>query len=128
MRSLMVVTLLFTICLAGCKSDKTQSDKEVGTHHNGLWLLNKASRNGVETNTLEGLFYRFDQSEVISNISGDTITSTYVLKEGKIYHMMTDTLIYDVMVSNDSLLEFSSNIQGMPFNFEFVKQLDTLQW
>lgn len=115
------------ISLFACKSDSstvtTGSKKDLA----GMWILESASRNGLETNTLQGLFYKISDSLIISNITGDTLTASYVINEGKIIHMMQDTILYDIINVNDSVLEINSVIRSMPFQFKFKKQKDTIQ-
>ena len=127
MKRIHSLCFLIFIMLFACKSDPasvtTGSKKDLA----GMWLLEEASRNGLETNTLQGLFYNFSDTSIISNITGDTLTASYVIKEGKIIHMMQDTILYDIMNVNDTVLEINSVIRSMPFQFKFKKQKDTIQ-
>lgn len=127
MKYISLFSILFFFLLWSCKKNE-QSNLHVKMDSiNGLWLLQAASRNGLETNTLQGLFYDINDSSIISNITGDTLTASYVLKEGNIVHMMRDTIMYDIISLNDTTLEITSVIRDMPFQFKFKKQTDSIQ-
>jgi hypothetical protein len=127
MKNISAFFILFIILFWSCKKNE-QSNLVVKMESiNGLWVLEAASRNGLETNTLQGLFYDINDSSIISNITGDTLTASYVLKEGSILHMMRDTIMYDIISLDDSTLEINSVIRDMPFQFKFKRQTDTIQ-
>lgn len=127
MKKIHGIYFLVFIALFGCKSDSAPVTTGSKDDLAGMWILETASRNGLETNTLQGLFYNISDTSIISNITGDTLTASYVINEGKIIHMMQDTIQYDIMNVNDSVLEINSVIRSMPFQFKFKKQKDTIR-
>lgn len=120
--------MLFTIILFffSCKKMEENKNGVQMESLKGLWMLESASRNGLETNTLQGLFYEINDSTIISNITGDTSTAEYVIEEGKMMHMIEDTLQYDISMLNDSFLEINSEIRSMPFQFRFKRVFESL--
>jgi len=123
---LVIVLSVLIVTMISCKKMEQDSGELKIEKLKGLWVIKTASRNGLETNTLQGLFYKFDDSLIISNITGDTSSAPYVIKDNIIVHMIEDTINYDIAMVNDSFLEISSVIRSMPFQFSFQRQTDTI--
>jgi len=116
--------LVFILALIACKKYEPGNPDFDADKIDGTWVLETASRNGLETKTLYGLFYKFEDSTIISNITGDTSEASFVMKEGKIVHLVEDTIYYDVALLNDSFLQLNSVIRSMPFEFKFRKYIE----
>ena len=121
MKESLILLSCCALLFISCKKTDQESGEINEDRLNGLWTLESASRNGLETNTLQGLFYNFTDSTIISNITGDTSTAGFVMKEGRILHLIEDTIYYDIALLNDTFLEINSEIRSMPFQFKFKR-------
>ncbi|MFZ2894535.1 MAG: hypothetical protein WA008_01275 [Saprospiraceae bacterium] len=87
----------------------------------GTWILDSALRDGTPTESLDGLFYTFEQKKVVSNITGDTNETMFEIQGSKIVHLNDDSMVYQIQTLNDSILKVSSNIHNIPFELKFRK-------
>lgn len=111
--------LLLAWILVSCNAGKTAKMKEI---LKGDWSLEAATRNGVETGTLDNLFLEFDNEggKVRTNLSGSTEDYTYVL-EDNVLNLGEGKLLLEVESADDSLLVVQLNIENTPFKLWFTR-------
>lgn len=112
---------LFFICflLNACNEDnETISDNELL----GNWELDKATRDGMETETLSGLFLYFNENSVKTNLSGvDTADLPYAINGSKVILNQSEDMQLDVVsVDKDSLI-IQLDIKEIDFRLWFHK-------
>jgi hypothetical protein len=88
----------------------------------GDWSLEAATRNGVETGTLDNLFLEFDNEggKVRTNLSGSTEDYSFVL-EDNVLNLGEGKLLLEVESADDSLLVVQFNIENTPFKLWFTR-------
>ncbi len=117
---------LATFSALFCACVQPNSDIEVTPQMiSGTWILDSASRDGAPTESLDGLFYTFEETKVVSNITGDTSESNFEIQKGKIVHLNDDSMVYEIETLNDSILKVSSNIRNIPFELKFRRSGNT---
>lgn len=117
---------LVTFSALFCACVQPNSDIEVTPQMiSGTWILDSASRDGTPTESLDGLFYTFEETKVVSNITGDTSESNFEIQKGKIVHLNDDSMVYEIETLNDSILKVSSNIRNIPFELKFRRSGNT---
>lgn len=111
--------LFICFLLNACESDTTTLEDEKLL---GNWELAKATRDGVETETLSGLFLHFDENSVKTNLSGvDTADLSYVIDGSKLILDQSEDMQLDVVsIDKDSLI-VQLDIKEIDFRLWFYK-------
>lgn len=114
---LTLALLLFSACRDDASSIAASSTVE------GHWELARATRNNVETGTLEGLTFDFNPDGTLyTNMMNNEAIGTYEWEEAKIVTAgVKIPVTYTVKELTDSTMVLRSNIQGYQFDFEMVR-------
>jgi len=112
--------IIFVLFFLSCQGIESVQPIDI-TDIQGTWVLDSASRNGENTESLDGLFYTFDEKKIITNLLGDTAKSDFSIQDQQIIHILEDTMKYQIISLNDSTLRLLSNIQNTTFGFKFHK-------
>ncbi|NJC25118.1 hypothetical protein [Neolewinella antarctica] len=121
MPRLLLASCLCFLCLTSCNSE----DAEIVASLEGRWLLDKALRNNMETEMLEGLYYEFGvDSTIQTNLLGKEQNGTYSLNERSIITLgVVPKLDYKITEVSDSTLQVRTELQGFRFDF-LLKRAD----
>ena len=113
--------LLTTLCFA-CEGDSAVAEAAA---LEGRWELDRATRNNMETQMLEGLFYAFQpDGSLRTNLMGNELTGTYELSETTVVTQgVRPPLTYEVLTLSDSTLHLRTELQGFRFDFELVRPI-----
>ncbi len=90
----------------------------------GTWEVDCAFRNDVLTQTLDKLYFNFEENELHHNLGGKHQTAFFKLRGCKLH--VDDTqypAVYDTKLINDSILELHTMIRNSNFNIVFKKAL-----
>ncbi|OAV45599.1 hypothetical protein [Lewinella sp. 4G2] len=119
MRFLLPVLLLLIVSLPSCVKDVSDTPATI----EGRWELQKAMRNNMETEMLEGLYYEFSpKGGLNTNLMGNESPGSYIEEEGTIITQgVIPPLTYDVLELTDSTLHLRTELQGFRFDFELVR-------
>lgn len=118
-----LLTSVFLLCFfTACGDDSAVSGDATVS---GSWKLKRAMRNNMETETLDGLFYQFnDDGKMVTNLMSDEATEGTYVWEGT--ELSTEgvslPLTYEVKELTDSTLHLQSKYRGYQFNFELVRE------
>lgn len=120
MRTLLIITLPFLFLFASCE-DEAAID---GASLSGNWQLDRATRNNMEVDLLDGLYFEFKEDGVLkTNLMGNTNDGTYTYDEATIN---TDgvgvNMTYTVKELTDSTLQLQSSFKGYQFGFDLIKE------
>jgi hypothetical protein len=107
----------FMLGACGTANEPVSDDELIGN-----WELSKATRNGVETETLSGLFLHFNENSVKTNLSGiDTADLPYAINGSKVILNQSKDMQLDVVsVDADSLI-IHLDIKEIDFKLWFTK-------
>jgi hypothetical protein len=116
------IALLSTVAvftLNSCESSKSTKIKQLLT---GDWSLEAATRNGMETGTLDNLFLEFDtdNKKVRTNLSGQTEDYLYEIEQ-HIVKLNEGKLKLEIESIDDSVLIVNTMIQDTPFKLWFTR-------
>lgn len=88
----------------------------------GEWTIDRATRNGRTTETLRGMFFRFEAARMSTNMMGEETTAAYELDGAEIEHELAGFgEEFRVRALSDSTLELTTNMRGYDFEF-FLKR------
>ncbi|MEM1358670.1 MAG: hypothetical protein AAGF89_10735 [Bacteroidota bacterium] len=115
--SLSLSVLIFFAC-----GDDTNEIAEAATVE-GHWELARATRNNVETGTLEGLTFDFNaDGSLYTNMMNNEAIGSYEWNEDEIITTgVKIPVTYTVRTLTDSTMVLRSKIQGYQFDFEMVR-------
>ena len=119
--SLFLVVLL--IGCGSCTDEPTPEEDQLGDQLLGHWSLTEATRNGQLTESLQGLFFEFEEpNSLTTNISGAPATVTYKYEEGTISHTLNGIEEdFAVKTLTDSVLVLTTKMRSYPFVFSFER-------
>ena len=116
--------LLFACCsllLLACKTDVPGAEA-LQSQLAGRWELAEASRNGKPTESLDGTFFEFTDTELRSNLSGAASTAPYTL-DGQVIESADPRLTTDysiAAISADTLI-LRTEMRNVPFEFLLLR-------
>jgi len=116
-RHFTILSLLIFI-LVSCKQDTKQLPLE---NLKGYWDVYSADRNGKKTTLLNGAFFELkDENTIVTNVNGDTITSTYAVVNNAIELDAISTKFRIIELKQDSMMLYSK-ISNYKYNFYTVR-------
>jgi hypothetical protein len=115
--ALLSVVTMFTSF--SCESGKSAKLKQLLA---GDWSLEAATRNGMETGTLDNLFLEFDtdNKKVRTNLSGQTEDYQYEIDQ-HVVKFNEGKLKLEIESVDDSVLIVNTMIQDTPFKLWFTR-------
>ncbi len=117
-----VLVLAVSCLLAGlssCGAEKNTA--EYPQLLSGDWSLLRAERDGVETETLFGLFMRFEGDMVQSNVQGETMEYDYELAGSSLHFSGEGHLDFEIRNLNLDTLVLDTKISDASFTLWFTK-------
>jgi len=116
-----IVPFFFLTLLFACQEEA--NDDQSKTTIIGIWDLEKASRNGKPTETLNNMRMEFvSQDSMFSNLQGSRERQSYYIEDNTIFpsgaRMNPE---YKIITLNDSLLKLQMVIKDIPFDLEFKR-------
>lgn len=117
------VPALFFFMLSSCQDDARQIEFDK-KQLLGRWEIDKAWRNGKQTETLTDTYYEFDQEgNMRTNLTPSLVEDEFPFSfSGNEIHQNSEPeIIYTVENLTDSLLLFSMTINQIPFRIQLKK-------
>ena len=113
MRYFMIMLACFgLLCCA------SEEDGKISYQLDGRWTLEKAERNGKETQTLKGAFFHFrPEEQLTTNIMGSEVRSDYVLKDDEILQKEPREIKYVIKQYKDSTMTLQTELRDTEFQF-----------
>lgn len=113
-RFLLTLLPLFFL-LSSCEDDAAVSNTSI----EGRWELERARRNNMETQMLEGLFYEFAADSTLkTNLMGNEAPGTYSLQGTTVTTSgIKPQLEYEIVELNDSSLHLRTELLQYRFDF-----------
>ena len=111
--------------LLACQNEPQQSDFDQ-SRLTGRWEIDKAWRNGKQTETLTGTYYEFGEDGAMRTNLTPTLVEdefSYDFSGNEIKQKSEPAVIYTVQSLTDSLLVFSMTINKFPFRLQLRKAL-----
>ena len=118
-----IQALLFFGCLVLCScKDEAPPPPEEPSKILGEWVIDRATRNGLATETLRGMFIRFDEQRVSTNMLSEEMSGSYQLDGSTIEHDLNglDSDL-SIRVLTDSTLELTTTMRGYAFEFFLIR-------
>lgn len=122
MRILLPTVLFLLFLCASCGDDNTAIGES--TTVAGGWELERATRNNMETELLDGLFFEFkEDGTLVTNLMGNDTEGTYEWDGDQITTAgVNPPMTYKIKEMTDSTLNIQSKFQGFQFSFELSRK------
>lgn len=121
MRIYLLSLLSFLFILTACEDDGVAGIATAEV--TGGWKLEKATRNNMTTELLDGLYFNFREDGTLkTNLMGNTTDGTYERSGEEITTTgVSIPLTYTIKEISDTTMVLQSKYQGHQFNFELVR-------
>lgn len=116
-------------CFSSCKNESNQADFDKNLLV-GRWELDKAWRNGKQTETLTGAYYEFgNDGKMLTNLTPNLMDDnfSYEFSGSEIKQQSDPEVILSVENLNDSLLVMSMTINKFPFRLQLKKAMPPVE-
>ncbi len=121
MFSLSTLLLLAFYACGGGGAKAAEKAKLQNEQLQGSWEVTEAERNGMPTETLQGLFFRFtDHNQMTTNLLGSDMENTYEISNDKILQKGTPPVEYTIETLATEKMVLKTTLQG--FDFKLVLQ------
>lgn len=119
MTRLLLCTSLCLLFLSACEPDEVDDTAPI----EGRWELNRALRDNMETQMLDGLYFEFGADSTLqTNLMGNENVGQWTYEDAELQTRgVIPELTYRVVEHTDSTLHINTQLQGYRFNFELVR-------
>jgi hypothetical protein len=121
----LLMPAFFLLLFAACKSDP-KTPEFAQSMLTGRWEIDKAWRNGKQTETLTGTYYEFGENgEMRTNLTPTLVEDefSYEYSDNVIEQKSEPPVTYTIENLTDSLLVFSMKINNFPFRLQLKKAM-----
>lgn len=116
-RLLSFLFICFMLNACGSEEEVLEDEKLLGN-----WELAKATRDGIETETLSGLFLHFNDASVKTNLRGaDAEELPYSIDGSKVILNQSEDMQLDIVSINKDSLIIQLDIKEIDFRLWFYK-------
>jgi hypothetical protein len=108
---------LITLAYSACTPDSSAQNRVL---LNGHWTILKAFRNQKQTETLDGVYFTFTETnKMITNLPvGPELMTDFEFNKNVIQQKGNKVLEYHIDQINDSILVLGIELRGMPFELQ----------
>ena len=116
MRFNRIFALLFVLSCIGLSCNSEPKKPEATDLILGKWEIESGFRNGKKANSLEGLFFEFQEDgKMMTNLLGKETTSNYELKDQKLIQSGDTPMEYDIRKLDENALHLTMTMRGFDF-------------